>query len=93
MKSSQATRLYITQVFVLQFSCHGYIANHFSSEMFIKLTFSDSVQSHDKNKMQHVRSDILFSLFKMTYNLKGSVDQEFSCIVKINKKNISGSKL
>jgi hypothetical protein len=42
--------------------------------MFIKLTFSDSVESHDKNKMQHVTSDILFSLFKMTFNLKGSVD-------------------
>jgi ankyrin repeat protein len=30
-----------------QFICHGYIGNHFSSEMFIKLTFSDSVESHD----------------------------------------------
>ena len=56
--------------------------------MFIKLTFSDSVESHDKNKMQHVTSDILFSQFKMTFSLKGSVDQEFSFIVKIKKKNI-----
>jgi hypothetical protein len=31
-------------------------------------------------------SDILFSLFKMTFNLKGSVDQEFSLINKIYKK-------
>ena len=54
--------------------------------MFIKLTFSDSVESHDKNKMQHVTSDILFSLFKMTFNLKGSVDQELSFIVKIKKE-------
>jgi hypothetical protein len=35
--------------------------------------------------MQHVTPDILFSLFKMTFNLKGSVDQEFSFIVKIKK--------
>jgi hypothetical protein len=62
------------------------ITNHLSSEMFIKLTFSDSVESHDKNKMQNVTSDILFSLFKMTFNLKGSVDQEFSFIVKIKKE-------
>jgi hypothetical protein len=27
-----------------------------------------------------------FSLFKMTFNLKGSVDQEFSFIVKMYKK-------
>jgi hypothetical protein len=56
--------------------------------MFIKLTFSDSVESHDKNKMQHVTSDILFSLFKMTFNLKGSFDQEFSFIVKIKKEKL-----
>ena len=35
--------------------------------------------------MQHDTSDILFSLLKMTFNLKGSVDQEFSFIVKIRK--------
>jgi hypothetical protein len=28
--------------------------------------------------MQHDISDILFSLFKMAFNLKGYVDQEFS---------------
>jgi hypothetical protein len=33
--------------------------------------------------MQHDASDILSSLFKITFNLKGSVDQEFSFIVKI----------
>ena len=37
--------------------------------------------------MQHDTSDILFSLFKMTFNLKRSVDQEFSFIVKIEKQN------
>jgi len=36
--------------------------------------------------MQHNTSDILSSLFKMTFNLKGSVDQDFSFIVKIKKK-------
>ena len=46
IKSSQATQLYITKVFYKQCSIHGYI-NNFSSEMLIKLTFSDSVQSHD----------------------------------------------
>ena len=35
--------------------------------------------------MQHNTSDMLFSLFNMTFNLKGSVDQEFSLIVKIIK--------
>jgi hypothetical protein len=37
--------------------------------------------------MQHDTLDILFSLFKMTFNLKGSVHQEFSFIVKIKKKS------
>jgi hypothetical protein len=32
-------------------------------------------------------SEILSSLFKMTFNLKGSVDQEFSIIVKSYKKS------
>ena len=36
--------------------------------------------------MQHITSDILFALFKVTFNLKGFVDQEFSFIVKIIKK-------
>jgi hypothetical protein len=35
------------KLFKWQFICHGYIGNPFSSEMFIKLTFSDSVESHD----------------------------------------------
>ena len=39
------------------------IENHFSSDILIKSTFSDSVQSHDKNKMQQDTSDILFSTF------------------------------
>ena len=47
IKSSQATQLYNTKVFYKQFSCHDYIKNHFSSEVFIKLTFSDSFESHD----------------------------------------------
>ena len=37
--------------------------------------------------MQHDTFDILFSLFKMTFNWKGCVDQEFSFIVKIKKKS------
>ena len=36
--------------------------------------------------MKHVTPDVLFSLFKMTFNLKGSVDQEFSFIVKTKRK-------
>jgi hypothetical protein len=36
--------------------------------------------------MQHDTPDILFSLFKMTFNLRGSFNQEFSFIVKIKKK-------
>jgi hypothetical protein len=36
--------------------------------------------------MQHDTYDILFSLFKMTFNLKGSVDQEISFNVKMKKK-------
>ena len=44
IKSSQTTQLYITKVFYKQFSCNDYIKNNFSSEMLIKLTFSDSVQ-------------------------------------------------
>jgi hypothetical protein len=46
IKSSQATQLYIAKVFHNKSNCHGYIENHFSSEISIKLTFSDSVQSH-----------------------------------------------
>jgi hypothetical protein len=41
--------------------------------------------------MQHDTSDILFSLFKMTFNLKESVYQEFSFIVKIEKKIVKNS--
>jgi hypothetical protein len=37
--------------------------------------------------MQPDTPDILFSLFKMTFNLRGSSNQELSCIVKIEKKN------
>jgi hypothetical protein len=47
IKSSQATQLYITKTLHTKSSCHGNIKNNFSSEMWIKLTFSDSVQSHD----------------------------------------------
>ena len=36
--------------------------------------------------MQHDTPHILFSLFKMTFNLRGSFNQEFSFIVKIKKK-------
>ena len=36
--------------------------------------------------MQHDTPGIVFSLFKMTFNFKGSVDQEFSFNVKIKKK-------
>jgi hypothetical protein len=47
IKSSQTTQLYITNVFYKQFSCHHHIKNIFSSQILLKLTFSDSVQSHD----------------------------------------------
>jgi hypothetical protein len=43
--------------------------------------------------MQHDKSDILSPLFKMTFNLKVSVDQECSFIVKIKKKNFSSEIL
>jgi hypothetical protein len=39
--------------------------------------------------MQHDTYEIVSSLFKMTFNLKGSVDQEFSFIVKIYKQKIT----
>jgi hypothetical protein len=39
--------------------------------------------------MQHDTSDILFSLIKMTFNLNGSVNQEFNFIEKIKKNNFS----
>jgi hypothetical protein len=45
-KSSQTRQHFITKAFKKKFSCHGYRKNNFSSEMLIKLTFSDSVQSH-----------------------------------------------
>ena len=47
IKSSQTTQLYTTKVFYKQFSCHHHIKNHFSSQIFLKLTCSNSVQSHD----------------------------------------------
>ena len=43
--------------------------------------------------MQHDIPDILFSLFKMTFNLRGSFNQEFSFIVKIKKKSFSSEIL
>ena len=64
-----------------------------SSEILIKLSLSDSVQSHDKNKMKHDTSKIVSSLFKMTFNLRGSVDQGYSFIVKIYKKNNFSSEI
>ena len=47
IKSSQATQIYITKVFHNKSSFHGYIKINFSAEIFIKFTFSHSVQSHD----------------------------------------------
>jgi hypothetical protein len=47
MKYSQTTQIYTTKVFYKQFSCHHHINNHFSSQIFLRLTFSDSVQAHD----------------------------------------------
>ena len=41
--------------------------------------------------MQHDTSDILFSLFMMTLNLKGSVGQEFSFIVQKKRKKVTNS--
>jgi hypothetical protein len=41
------TQLYITKVFYREFNFHDYIKNLFSSEILKKITFSDSVQSHD----------------------------------------------
>jgi hypothetical protein len=51
---------------------------HFSSEILITLTFSDSGQSHDWEKMQHETSDILFSAFKNTF-----VMNRFICFTDI----------
>jgi hypothetical protein len=39
--------------------------------------------------MKHDISDILFSLFKKKFNVKGSVNQEFNFIDKIKKKTFS----
>jgi hypothetical protein len=36
--------------------------------------------------MQHDTPDILFSLFKMTFNLRVLINQEFNFIDKIKKK-------
>jgi hypothetical protein len=36
--------------------------------------------------MQHDISDISFSLIKMTFNLRGLINQEFNFIDKIKKK-------
>jgi hypothetical protein len=38
--------------------------------------------------MQQDTSNILYYLFQMTFNLKGSVDHEFSFIVKIKRNTI-----
>jgi hypothetical protein len=35
--------------------------------------------------MQHDTPDILFSLLKMTFNLRVLINQEFNCIDKIKK--------
>ena len=35
--------------------------------------------------MEHDIYDILYSLFKMTFNLKGTVNQEFNFIDKISE--------
>ena len=43
--------------------------------------------------MKYDTSEILSSLFKMTFNLKGSVDQVFSIIVKIYKKKYFSSEI
>ena len=42
-KSSQVPQLYITKVFYKQLSCYDYIKNHFSQQMMIQLTLSNSV--------------------------------------------------
>ena len=46
-KSSQAQIPLYYKHIILKFNCHGYIKNHFSSEILKQLTFSDSVESHD----------------------------------------------
>ena len=66
------TTLYY-KIFYKQLSYHDYKKNPFSSETLIKLPLSDSVQSHDLNKMQHDTSDILFSAFKNTFVMKGFI--------------------
>ena len=86
IKSSQSTQLYITNVFYKQFSCRGYIKISFFVRYFDKINIFWCSSITRLNNVQHDTSDILFSLFKMTFNLKGSVDQEFSFIVKIKKE-------
>jgi hypothetical protein len=53
----------LQKYFYKQFSCH-HIKNHFSSQIFLKLTFSDAFQSHDYNLPQHDMSYIIFSMFE-----------------------------
>ena len=36
--------------------------------------------------MQHDKSDISFSLIKMTFNLRGLINQEFNLLTKFKKK-------
>ena len=43
--------------------------NHFPTQIFLKLAFSDSVQSHDENEPQHDASVILFSPFLKIFNI------------------------
>jgi hypothetical protein len=47
IKSSQTTQLYITKVMYKHLCCHHHINIHFLQQFFLKITFSDSGQSHD----------------------------------------------
>jgi hypothetical protein len=47
IKSSQTTQFCITKVIYKHFSCHHHIKKHFLQQIVLKLTISDSVQSHD----------------------------------------------
>ena len=75
IKSSQPTQIYITKVFYKQFYCHYYIKKLFFVRNFDKINIF-WFSSITRLKQDATSTfDILFCLFKMTFNLKGSAYQ------------------
>jgi hypothetical protein len=84
IKSSQATQLYITKVFYEQFSCHDYKKKIFVRNFDkINIFWFSSITRLKQDATRHV----WYFIFSMTFNLKRSVHQEFSFIIKIKIKS------